>query len=96
MERCEMCGNRYAECTHHLCFGNSNRALSDADLLTLKLCNSCHNMAIKPADRIHGNIAAERLSKMLGQMMWERNYYKEGGSKDAREEFIKRYGKAYL
>lgn len=96
MQRCELCGTRYVECTHHLISGSSGRKLADEDGLTMKLCNSCHNMAIKPVDRIHGNIVAEKLSKMLGQAIWERNYYEKGGQDNAREQFIKRYGKSFL
>lgn len=96
MERCAICGNRYAEAEHHMIFGTSGRKLADEDGLTMKLCNSCHNMAIKPSERIHGNIVAEKLSKMLGQAIWERDYYEKGGIGIARREFIARYGKSYL
>ena len=41
------------------------------------------------AERIHGNAMAEKLSKMLGQAMYE---IKIG----TREEFRQRYGKSYL
>ena len=93
---CDLCQIRFAKCTHHLIFGRGIRELADKDGLTLNLCDSCHNFAVKPTDRIHENITAERLSKMLGQAIWERNYYKEGGTDNARELFIRRYGKSYL
>ena len=53
--------------------------------------------------QIHGNVAAEKLSKMLGQMAWEKNYivnkYQlpfEDVNEEAREAFINRYGKSWL
>lgn len=91
---------------YHLIFGVSNRKLADQDKLTLPLCDLCHNMAGKPAERIHGNSAAEKLSKMLGQALWELNEVSKSLSADddiiktekesARIKFIKRYGRSYL
>ena len=53
--------------------------------------------------QIHGNPAAEKLSKMLGQMAWERQFVIDRYSQpfddigqEAREAFIQRYGKSYL
>jgi hypothetical protein len=43
----------------------------------------------KATERIHENPMAEKLSKMLGQAIWE----KHNGD---REAFRKRYGKSYL
>lgn len=51
-------------------------------------CNKCHNMG-KTIERVHENIMAEKLSKMLGQAVYE-------GKIGTREEFRKRYGKSYL
>lgn len=94
---CEICG-RNDECTHHLIFG-ANRRLADEDGLTIRLCNSCHNMAVKQSERVHGNIIAENLSKKLGQALWEREYiakYEADIQIEAREAFMKRYGRSYL
>lgn len=102
---CIFCG-KPAECTHHLLFGTATRKLADEDfkhgaVTAVPMCNSCHNMANQLADRIHGNSAAEKLSKMLGQAMWEIWYLTDFGDaynaeKKAREEFMKRYGRNYL
>lgn len=93
---CAICG-RPSECVHHLIFGNSLRRLADGDNLTLPLCNSCHNMAQHKICQIHENPSAEALSKMVGQLAWEKEYYRSDKSKDpARDEFRKRYGRSYL
>lgn len=86
------------ECDHHLIFGKGKRDLAEKDGLKIPLTNREHNLG-KPTERIHGNEAAEKLSKMLGQVAWEKEYYKKklGEKEDpAREAFRKRYGKSYL
>jgi len=96
MEICGLCGCM-AECTHHLVFGYGMRSLADKDGLTMSLCNSCHNMAAKPQNKIHGNSVAEKLSKMLGQAMWEKKAVASGYTEeDARKLFINRYGRSWL
>lgn len=93
-----------AECEHHVIFGGALRKLADEDGLVIYLANHEHNMSPKGTIyQIHGNIAAEKLSKMLGQMAWERNYlikkYElpfENLSDEAREAFKNRYGKSFL
>lgn len=105
MEVCAMCG-RTSECIHHLIFGTAGRELSEKDGLKLPLCDDCHNMGEK-LRRIHENPAAEKLSKMLGQALWEKEKVLkdlsledkkkiEAERKLARKEFMKRYGKSYL
>lgn len=108
MEVCAMCG-RTSECIHHLIFGTAGRELSEKDGLKLPLCDDCHNMGEK-LRRIHENPAAEKLSKMLGQALWEKEWILndvildpgneekkiEAERKLARKEFMKRYGKSYL
>ncbi|MEY8518599.1 hypothetical protein AALC25_17210 [Lachnospiraceae bacterium 29-84] len=84
---CSFCGSP-AECEHHLLFGSGIRALAEQDGLKVPACNDCHNMG-QLSERIHDNPMAEKLSKMLGQAIYE----KEIGS---REEFRARYGKSYL
>ena len=86
-EQCFFCTGP-AECEHHLLFGNGIRNLAEADGIKVKICNRCHNMG-KIQERIHENPMAEKLSKMLGQSIWESEY-------GNREAFIKRYGKSYL
>lgn len=104
---------RPAECTHHLLFGGAIRKLADEDNLTIGLTNAEHNMSSKGTiNQIHGNPAAESLSKIAGQLAWERVYLakklanvnKDGLDEqtveewldEAREAFRKRYGKSFL
>ena len=84
---CFFCGGP-AECEHHLIFGIGLRALADEDGLKVPICNRNHNMGAN-TEKIHGNPIAERLSKMLGQAIWENHY-------GTRDDFRKRYGKSYL
>lgn len=92
---CFFCG-RPAECEHHLIFGSSNRALSDADGLKVPACNKCHNMG-KVSERVHDNPMAEKMSKMLGQLAWENKHIEVGMHPEmARELFRKRYGRSYI
>ncbi len=107
-EICFFCG-RPAECEHHLIFGTAGRELSEKDGLKVPTCNNCHNMGDK-LNRVHDNPMAEKLSKMLGQAVWERNWILKDAVHDkddeeeiqalesriARKEFLKRYGKSYL
>ena len=96
-----MCGCSCKPDTHHLIFG-LNKMLCDQDDLVLDLCQDCHTKAVEVIDRIHDNVAAERLSKMLGQMMYERDYiakntlHGESAKEKARETFMRRYGRSYL
>jgi len=84
---CFFCGNP-AECEHHLLFGKGIRPLAEEDGIKVPSCNRCHNIGMVK-ERIHDNPMAEKLSKMLGQAIYE----KEIGT---REDFRKRYGKSYL
>ena len=52
------------------------------------ICNNCHNMG-EIQKRVHGNTMAEKLSKMLGQAIYESKI-------GSREDFRKRYGKSYF
>lgn len=61
------------ECDHHLIFGSGLRKLADEDGLILPLTNYEHNTG-PIGERIHENVAAEKLSKMLGQVAWEEYY----------------------
>lgn len=84
---CFFCG-RKAEGEHHLIFGTADRELCEKDGLKVPICNNCHNMGNK-LGRVHDNPMAEKLSKMLGQAIFEANI-------GTREQFRKRYGKSYL
>lgn len=93
---CAICG-RPTRTTHHLIFGYGRKPLADADNIVMSLCDDCHNLAVKPVDRIHGNSMAEKLSKMLGQSQWELKAVLAGKSEsEARAEFMERYGRSYL
>ena len=84
---CFFCG-RPNQCEHHLLFGTGSRKLAEEDSLKVPGCNRCHNMGIG-TESIHGNIMAEKLSRMLGQAIYEARI-------GSREEFRARYGKSYL
>lgn len=95
------------ECVHHLIMGISSRKLSDEDGLYIPLTNGEHNCS--PNGRIfqiHDNPAAEKLSKMLGQVAWEKEYLAKELEKcgydiddikdEARTHFMARYGQSFL
>ena len=84
---CIICG-RAAEAEHHLIFGTAGRNLSEKYGLKVPICNGCHTLNEK-CRRIHDNPMAERLSKMLGQAVFEANV----GSRD---DFRKIFGRSYL
>lgn len=71
-EICFICG-RPSEAEHHLVFGTAGRELSEKDGLKVPVCNNCHNMG-EILKRIHGNPMAERMSKIIGQLAWEKEY----------------------
>ena len=73
---CFFCG-KPAECEHHLLFGNGIRELAEQDGLKVPMCNKCHNMG-KQIERIHENIMAEKLSKMLGQAIYMKTRSERG------------------
>lgn len=84
---CFLCG-RPAEGEHHLLFGTGKRRLAEEDGLKIPICNQCHTLGVVTG-RIHDNPMAEKLSKMLGQALYETRI-------GNRQEFMKRYGKSYL
>jgi hypothetical protein len=92
------------ECDHHLIYGTGLHELADEDHLTIPLLNREHNLSPKGTIyQIHGNPAAEKLSKIAGQLAWERQYlinkyqlpFDDLGD-EAREAFRNRYGRSYL
>ena len=96
---CIICG-KPTNTTHHLVFGRGLRELSDADGLTAPVCDEHHNIG---KYRIHDNPVSETLSKIIGQLQWEKDYLLKEGQfayknmdERAREAFRKRYGKSYL
>ena len=72
LEICVICG-RQSEAEHHLVFGTYGRELSEKDGLKIPICNNCHNMG-EVIRKIHGNPMAEKLSKIIGQLAWEKEY----------------------
>ena len=94
-DNCIFCG-RPTEAKHHLVYGKGNRTLSDRDGLMIPCCNDCHNMADIP-ERIHGNPMAEAMSKIIGQLAYEKHMVANGATEDeARKAFRDRYGISYL
>lgn len=84
---CIFCGKPTKE-QHHLIFGTSRRALSEADGLKIPCCTNCHTMN-GISEKIHGNPIAEKMSKIIGQLAYEAYV-------GTREEFRRRYGESYL
>lgn len=92
---CFFCGSPNVSGVHHLVFGRGFRDLADQDGLMVPVCSSCHTTG-KISDRVHDNPMAEKLSKMFGQAIYERNECAKGATLDeAREKFRKRYGRSY-
>lgn len=92
---CFFCGKSVSNSEHHLLFGNGMRNLAEEDGLKVDACDMCHVIG-KLLERIHDNPMAEKLSKMLGQAIYERNECAKGATLDeAREKFRKRYGRSY-
>lgn len=108
---CAICG-KPATAEHHLIFGNALRKLAEEDGVKIPICDTCHTKSIMIISRIHDNTTAEHLSKMLGQMAWERHYIAQGVEEvsktaglgytakdiedEARDRFRRRYGRSYL
>lgn len=93
-----------SECRHHLLFGNSMRDLAEQDGIWIPLLHKEHNLSSRGTImQVHSNPAAESLSKIAGQLAWERQYlidkYQlpfDDLSEECREAFRKRYGISYL
>lgn len=99
---CIFCGKQATQ-THHLIFGSFGRQFSDKYGLTIPVCPTCHNSAEFVSDQIHDNIKAEALSKMLGQAIFEKNYYMDlynnlnrDVEDEARNRFVELHGRSYL
>lgn len=77
---CAVC-NGPSDNMHHLIFGRGLRKLADEDGLVIPLCIRCHN-------EIHSSTAASKLSRICGQLAYEKTH--------SRQDFIKRYGRSYI
>lgn len=95
IELCIFC-TKQATHRHHLIFGNGLRPIAEDDSIYIPICEYHHTLAPRVNERIHDNVMAEKLSKMLGQVIWEKKAVAAGMDEDeAREAFRKRYGKCY-
>lgn len=93
---CMFCG-RPTTTQHHFLFGQGIRPLAEEDGIKGPACDICHNMADKVSCRIHDNPMAEKLSKIAGQLAWEKRKVAEGMTEDeAREAFRRRYKESWL
>ena len=87
-EYCLICGTPKTD-DHHCVFGRGRRDLADKDGLIMPLCRKHHDFIHK------GDM--QTLSKIIGQLAYERNKCAEGMTiEDARESFRKRYSESYL
>lgn len=78
-------------------FGTSGRNFAEKYGLKVPICVRCHTQSEYLCDRIHDNPMAERLSKMLGQAIFERDMIAKGMSqKEARDKIITEHGRSYL
>ncbi len=94
MDCCAICGAPAA--WHHLLHGASNRKLADEDGLILPLCPAHHQYSDVAA---HVNQTIDRFCQIIGQLAFERNQLADGKAKtieEARQQFLDRYGKAYV
>ena len=88
-EYCLLCG-KPKEDIHHLVFGNGLRRLADRWSIYIPICRTCH-------EAIHKDIAAQKLSKICGQLLFEKEAILRGESEDdAREHFRQIFGRSYL
>ena len=92
---------RKKQTDHHLIFG-VHRKNAEKFGLKIPLTNDEHNLSSRGTiNQIHGNPAAEHLSRLLGQLAFEKEFYRKivCGNSDAdpaREEFRKVFGKSFL
>jgi hypothetical protein len=74
--------------------GTANRKKSEEDGLWVYLCRPCHNL---PPDGAHFNRNTAQWLHKVGQEAYENKMIQEGMTpSEAREKFMKRYGKNYL
>ena len=91
---CFICGcHGYTE-KHHIFGGVANRRLSEQDGLWVYLCLDHHNT---PPNGVHFNPHAMEKLHREGQEAYEKKMAENGlNAAEAREAFMKRYGKNYL
>jgi len=77
IEICLVCEKNFTEHGHHLICGISKRKHGTKDKLILPVCAQCHT-------KIHQSGTSMKLSKMLGQAIFEQT--------NTREEYRKKYG----
>lgn len=91
---CYRCGIYGPTERHHIFGGTANRKLSEEDGLWIYLCPSCHN---QPPYGAHFNKATMAWLHMIGQEAYEGKMIQDGLTpSEARERFMRRYGKNYL
>lgn len=91
---CLICGTTHNVEQHHLIEG-TRRKLSDEDGLIVPLCSYHHREALLAS--VHLSTEMNTMSKIIGQLAWERNYCAEGHSvEEARQAFLERYSKSYI
>ena len=92
---CFYCG-RPVETEHHLLFGTGMRQLAEEDGIKLPACGE-HHVTGAVICRVHDNPMAECLSKIAGQLAWEKNCVAQGHTEEeARELFRKRYKESFV
>lgn len=75
--------------------GTANRRLSEEDGLVVDLCPDCHN---RPPNGAHFNKKTMERLHVAGQARWEMQYIlcNNVTGEEAREAFMRRYGKNYI
>lgn len=90
---CYRCGRAGKTEKHHI-FGGANRKLSEKYGLTVYLCHECHN---EPPNGAHFSKETADWLHRIGQQAFEVNQFKDGKTwEEARDEFMKLFGKNYL
>jgi len=94
LEHCIICGSPTVA-IHHAISGTANRKLADEDGLIIPLCPKHHNM--DSCESVHLNPTIAKWSKMVGQLAYEKEIVSTGlTAREARDMWIRRYGKSYL
>ena len=90
---CYRCA-KYGQTERHHIFGGANRRLSEEDGLWVYLCRECHNI---PPNGVHFNKDNMTWLHRVGQTAYEVEMIKQDVSpEEAREMFMRRYGRNYL
>jgi hypothetical protein len=91
-DHCYLCGGR-AQCVHHI-FGGPNRDLAEEDGLFMWLCIGHHTGS---SQAVHTNKEIRDWTHRIGQKAYEDSKASKGWTKnEARETFMRRYGRNYL